>query len=191
MAFSWRQVWDVMNARARRPKITNKAMMRPSLQAYFTPPHWMANSTQIIAGPIRRNPRGSNCLTFPSQLSAGLTGGGLLGVRKTRSTNDTAPIGTLIQKHQRHVTPVKYPPSNGPMMEANPKTEPMAPVYLGRDCRGTRMLTRKNAPDATPAPPAPVITRPTIKALDVGADAQTIEPTSKTDTRATSTHLAE
>jgi hypothetical protein len=76
-------------------------------------------------------------------------------------------------------------------MDVIPKTDPRAPVYLGRACMGTRKVINRKAPGVTPAPPIPVITRPTIKALDVGAVAQIIEPISKMAMLVMRAHFAE
>ena len=52
-------------------------------------------------------------------------------------------------------------------------------------------MIKKKAPDEIPAPPIPVIALPIISPFEVGVDAQTMEPISKTATRANNTHLAE
>lgn len=44
---------------------------------------------------------------------------------------------------------------------------------------GTKSTKMRVAPILVPALPKPAIARPTIKAVDVGAAAQMIEPTSK------------
>jgi hypothetical protein len=64
-------------------------------------------------------------------------------------------------------------------------------VYLGRSWTGTRKVISKKEPGVTPAPPMPVMTLPTIKALDVGAVAQTIEPNSNIKMLMIRTHFAE
>jgi hypothetical protein len=46
-------------------------------------------------------------------------------------------------------------------------------------------------PEPIPAPPIPVMARPTIKAFEVGAAAQTIDPISKIAVRIKRTHLVE
>jgi hypothetical protein len=49
----------------------------------------------------------------------------------------------------------------------------------------------RNAPGGTPAPPVPVMTLPTIKALEFGAVAHTMDPISKMMMLITITHFAE
>ena len=61
-------------------------------------------------------------------------------------------------------------------MEARPKTAPRPPEYFGRDWRGMSWLISRKAPEAIPVPPIPAMTLPTIKAFELGADAQTMEP---------------
>lgn len=63
------------------------------------------------------------------------------------------------------------------------------PKYLGRDWSGTSVLMRRRAPDEIPAAPTPVITRPTIRAADVGAVADTMEPNSNIATSPRSTGI--
>lgn len=133
VAFSLRQACDTMKAKPSTPETTNRAMIRPSLHAYLEPPHSSANSKETTAGAIRMKPKGSSCLNLPNQLSAFLSGGGVFGVNRTSKINDTTPTGRLIQKHQRHVTDVRYPPSMGPMADDIPNTDPRAPKYFGRD----------------------------------------------------------
>lgn len=48
---------------------------------------------------------------------------------------------------------------------------------------------RSNPPDVIPAAPIPVIARPTIRAVEVGAVAETMEPISNIATSAISTGL--
>jgi hypothetical protein len=47
------------------------------------------------------------------------------------------------------------------------------------------------APEPIPAPPMPVMARPTIKAFEVGAAAQTIDPISNIAASVKRTHLVE
>lgn len=47
------------------------------------------------------------------------------------------------------------------------------------------------APEPIPAPPMPVMARPTINAFEVGAEAQTIDPISNMNASAKMTHLVE
>ena len=56
-----------------------------------------------------------------------------------------------------------------------------------KETRSTRMMV---PPDKMPVPPIPAMTRPTMKALDVGAAAQTMDPSSKTLTRLMKIHFA-
>ena len=140
---------------------------------------------------MKMNPKGSNCIILSREVSAGLTGDGVFGVRNRRKANDRAPRGTLIQKHQRHVTAVKYPLRIGAVIDANPNIALRPPLYLGRDCSGTMMLISMKAPHAIPAPPIPAIARPTMRALEVGAVAQTIDPVSNTATSMKRTDFAE
>lgn len=77
------------------------------------------------------------------------------------------------------------------MAEVIPNTEPRAPIYLGREARGTRKVIKRNAPAEMPAPPMPVMTRPTMSALELGAKAQTSDPISKMATSEMSTHFVE
>ena len=180
-----------MNAIARTPKRTKRATIRPLSQGYLIPPHCIANSRQIEAGPIKIRPRGSNSFNLPNQVFAGLSGAGRFGVKKTRKNNDIPPMGTLIQKQHRHVAAVRYPPRIGPRIDDSPNTEPSPPVHLGLSCNGTRRLISKKTPVPMPAPPIPVMARPTIKALELGAEAQTMDPISKMATRVISNHLVE
>lgn len=191
VAFSLRQTCEPTNDRMQTPKTTNRAMIRPSDQGYLTSPHSSAKSRQITAGAIKMNPNGSSCLTLPSRVSARCSVGGVFGVKRTSNTSDTAPTGRLIQKHQRQVIDVRYPPRMGPMAEVIPNTEPNAPMYFGREARGTRKVIKRNAPAEMPAPPMPVMTRPTMSALELGAKAQTSDPISKMATSEMSTHFVE
>ena len=59
------------------------------------------------------------------------------------------------------------------------------PKYLGRERRGTRLLIMTRAPELTPAPPIPVMARPTMSAAELGAVAETMEPISKIATSMT------
>lgn len=154
---------------------------------------------------METNPSGSNWLILPSRESADRRAAGLLGIRRMSTTRDIAPRGTLIQKHQRQVTAVRYPPKSGPAIEASPNTAPRLPArnqhshlrtvpydipkYFGREWSGTSVLMSRRAPDEMPAPPMPVITRPTIKVADVGAVADMMEPSSNIATSPTSTTI--
>jgi hypothetical protein len=52
------------------------------------------------------------------------------------------------------------------------------------------MLMSMIAPDPMPAPPMPCTTLPTMRALLEGAEAQTMDPISKIETRTINTHFA-
>ena len=128
VASSLRHAWAPMNAIPNTPDSTNSAMIRPLSHAYRVPPQLRASTNETAAGATRMKPNGSSCLIFPSQDFAGLIEGGVLGTRKKSTTSDIAPMGTLIQKHQRQVTAVRYPPSKGPSIEASPKMAPKPPA---------------------------------------------------------------
>lgn len=58
---------------------------------------------------------------------------------------------------------------NRPATLATAKVAPMAPNSAGTRSGAALMATMMYAPEAIPAPPAPAIARPTIKAVLVGA----------------------
>lgn len=89
------------------------------------------------------------------------------------------PIGRLIKKHHRQVTCcVKAPPKTGPTILAIAKVELIVPVQIARLWRGIIVVNITNPPAKTPEAPKPVTTLPAIRALDVGAKAQTKLPIS-------------
>lgn len=53
--------WTNTKIRARTPKTTNSAMMRPLLHGYLLPPHCSARRRQTIMGRKKTVPRRSNC----------------------------------------------------------------------------------------------------------------------------------
>jgi hypothetical protein len=77
---------------------------------------------------------------LPFQVAALCTGDVHFGVRIVSIAIETPPTGTLIQKHQRQETDVRYPPSIGPSIDVTPNTEPKLPMYFGRACTGTVLL---------------------------------------------------
>jgi hypothetical protein len=100
-------------------------------------------------------------------------------------------MGRLIQKIHRQVTlVVKTPPSNGPAIEARPKTAPMAPKYFALFSKGSRSTKTMFEPVVVPAPPIPDMARPTMNAFELGAAAQMIEPMRKMPVDAMKVHLA-
>lgn len=68
----------------------------------------------------------------------------------------------------------------GPTMLAIEKTEAMLPVQMARLCSGMMVVSRVNPPAKIPEAPKPATARPTIRALEFGASAQTRLPTSNT-----------
>lgn len=180
------------NATSKTGPIVTREMIRASLHGYLMPPHCRAKRKQTIPGARTILPIGSNfhriCLNVPFTSSGGLDAG-----RKIRRPiRARPPMGTLIQKHQRHdALVVSTPPTRGPRMEERPKTAPMKPWYLGRFRSGIRSTMIIDAPTRDPAPPTPVIALPIIKAKDEGAVAHTIEPTSKMATSVMKVHFAE
>jgi hypothetical protein len=65
----------------------------------------------------------------------------------------------------------------------------MSPKNAGRLLTRTVCAIVTSAPVKIPALPRPATARPTIKAVDVGARAQTRDPTSKMKTAMRRTHL--
>lgn len=114
-----------------------------------------------------------------------------MGRMRSSANIDAPPIGRLSQKIQRHVTlVVKTPPSNGPAMEATPKTAPIAPKYFALRSSGRRSTKTMFEPVVMPALPIPEMARPTMKALEVGAAAQMIDPIKNIAVDAMKVHLA-
>jgi len=74
---------------------------------------------------------------------------------------------------------VKAPPINGPVTDPMPKVMLSSAAYAGRSLSGIQWAIIIRIPDQIPAPPRPATVLPTIRAFDVGAAPQTIEPTSK------------
>lgn len=75
-------------------------------------------------------------------------------------------------------------------MEAMPKTAPAKPWYFGRFLSGTKSVMITEAPTRFPAPPKPVMARPIMSAVDVGAAAHKVEPISKMTTSTKNVHFA-
>ncbi len=76
-------------------------------------------------------------------------------------------------------------------MAARPNVAPRKPWYLGRFCNGSKSTKMTVAPVKVPALPMPEIARPIMKAGEVGAAAQMIEPISKITMAVMKVHLAE
>jgi len=74
---------------------------------------------------------------------------------------------------------VKAPPNSGPTTEDKPNTAPTTPCSTGRLFKGTTYVTTVMIPLNIPAEPSPATARPTINALEVGAEPQMIDPISK------------
>ena len=161
---------------------TSDTITRVLPHAFSLLPHCNASSSKTRPGRRNKVPTGSNCMIrcFKDSPSCCL-GGGLDGRTSSSTRIARPPMGALIQKHHRQVTfVVNAPPSKGPAIEARPKLAPMVPWYFGRLCKGTKSTKMMIAPAVVPAVPIPAMARPIIKAVDVGAAAQTIEPISKT-----------
>lgn len=140
----------------------------------------------MVAGAMRKNPMGSSWFICSNKVFAGLREGMRLGVAMTRATSETAPTGTLIQKHHRQVMAVKYPPRIGPSIDASPNMEPSPPEYLGRERRGTKVFIKTKPPEDIPAPPIPVIALPATRTFGFRAKADRMEPISNISTSAVS-----
>ncbi len=84
------------------------------------------------------------------------------------------------QKHHLHVTlSVKAPPTTGPMLEKRPNKLTTIPRNKGRSWRVQTYVRIPKAPWSNPGAPRPAIALPVMKTGELGAEAQTMEPTSK------------
>lgn len=129
-------------------------------------------------------PIGSSCSSFPFQDSAGLAGGGRFGASSRSRTSETPPIG--------NIDPEAPSPCNGRKVSSQDQTKnrrnakcrsPVTPSTWGGLEAATISVIMRYTPGVMPAPPMPVVALPAIKALEFRADAQTIEPISKTAVR--------
>ena len=85
---------------------------------------------------------------------------------------------TDIQKHHLQLTrSVNRPPITGPELEHIPKTLITIPIYSGLFSSGEMYVIMPKAPWISPAAPIPATALPTMKAAEVDAVAQTIDPT--------------
>lgn len=86
--------------------------------------------------------------------------------------------GAHSQKHHLQVTrSVKAPPITGPMLENKPNKLTTIPRNRGRSSRVQTYVKIPNAPWSNPAAPKPAMALPVMKAGEVGAEAQTMDPT--------------
>lgn len=69
------------------------------------------------------------------------------------------------------------PPMTGPKIQPPPHTNPVKPMYIGLSRSVVLMARMFSTPKYIPAPPAPAVTLPTIKAFMFGAPPQSAEPT--------------
>ena len=127
VAVSGFQTCTAAYANINTPKTTNSPIIRPSLQLYVEPPHCSARSNDTSPGRKNTMPMGSSRLTCVMKLAGSCFWGGGFQ-RNSMTTIVTAPMGRLIQKHHRQLTPpVNPPPTRGPRTEDKPKTMPKRP----------------------------------------------------------------
>ena len=95
VAVSCFQTWMAIKKVMRTPKMTSNAIIRPSFQAYFDPPHCRARRRHTILGRKQKFPRGSSCRNFCLIELPAVFGLGNLRT-KTIIRIVSAPIGRFI-----------------------------------------------------------------------------------------------
>lgn len=146
----------------------------------FVPPHCKAIKKVDIAPNIRSVPHGSICFAFAfSERENSEFGAGSRKLYHIEATT-MAPSGILMRKQRRQFqASIRAPPTRGAQTMASVKTPPMRPFTRGRLWLGKEWTTTSTQPAVTPLWPIPAITRPHMKAGDVGATVHKSEPASK------------
>ena len=161
------------NATAAATPATASPTITGESHAYVPPPHDITRmrhvaATTIAAAPARSSER-TGCFPWSR-----------CGRNTAAAASAANPSGTLIQKHQRHVSPsVNQPPRSGPSTALTPNAAPMMPRYLPRSRGGKMSATIACDRIICPPPPKPWMARPAIRPHMEPASPHTTDPVTK------------
>src|ERR1700712_1910342 len=91
-----------------------------------------------------------------------------------------SPCTGILTQRQVALLSEKAPPTTGPRMAPTPHARPIKALYREASELVVKTDMYVKAPTYIPLPPIPAITRPTIRAFEVGAAPHSALPASKT-----------